>query len=867
MVWNSKTSLHWLVLALACLMVFGNYYCYDLPSALNTPLYQYLGTDYSTYQYQLNLLYSVYSLPNVILPLVAGVLVDRFPSSYMMVAFSLLVCIGQGIFAAGVSTKSFPAMIFGRLLFGMGGESLEVASASIITEWFEGRQTGLAFALGMHLASARLATAANDNLSPWIAHRAANGVPTAVWVGLGVASCSLLCALGLGQICGGIFFGNFNRDSEEELAIEAPTMTTELESDDSTLQAQPPQTSIPALPTSASQSNAVVSHSVDEPSAAISKPTGQPSPQRSLPPALIITTPNTSVKLDALAPDDASHSSDADATSISALTDPQLDAGYESEEYDEEDEQVHVDQIWSFGGSFWLLLLTTIFIYGSILPFFPLFQEKWYPGDPQTAGSVMSVPDIISAVGSPLAGIVIDRVGHRSTLLPIASLIIFTAHAVLNYSNVTPLIAMVLLGVAYSLFASALWPCVPFLVGRHQIATAYGLLTSALNVSLLVFPIVVAYVRTQGHAKDFSGMQIFFMGMCVTAFVSCTALLAWDIRFGGGSLLKPSATATDVHSDSGTASTSTLVCSSEEPSSVVAQTDAVVVSPSHGSTPMVTVLGTTIHPLRDSVRVRRRSRPNVHITTHDYGGTEHSTRSAVYFVDGEASPITPVYKAHVVGNGMIVASPATVVHHHHHVPYARSVRARSPTRHPDSSTAIAGVASGRSHDGGSRTDQHSGILEILGLSHGEATTHHNSHAWGFGASHSSHSSSSGHSNCKCHGYNGTHIQEDMDPFDITHGLIDTAILEVDETGQVSPARNNVYGNRAYSRSASPVRSGWVSSARTNTPGGGIYSHADARRISRSTSPVRRLHPASSSLSSSLPPLPPPLPPPPPPPSS
>ncbi|KAH9269220.1 hypothetical protein BASA83_008712 [Batrachochytrium salamandrivorans] len=637
-------------------------------------------------------------------------------------------------------------MIFGRLLFGMGGESLEVASASIITEWFEGRQTGLAFALGMHLASARLATAANDNLSPWIAHRAANGVPTAVWVGLGVASCSLLCALGLGQICGGIFFGNFNRDSEEELAIEAPTMTTELESDDSTLQAQPPQTSIPALPTSASQSNAVVSHSVDEPSAAISKPTGQPSPQRSLPPALIITTPNTSVKLDALAPDDASHSSDADATSISALTDPQLDAGYESEEYDEEDEQVHVDQIWSFGGSFWLLLLLLYSSMGRFCRFstsvlIVVFQEKWYPGDPQTAGSVMSVPDIISAVGSPLAGIVIDRVGHRSTLLPIASLIIFTAHAVLNYSNVTPLIAMVLLGVAYSLFASALWPCVPFLVGRHQIATAYGLLTSALNVSL--------------------------------PFVSCTALLAWDIRFGGGSLLKPSATATDVHSDSGTASTSTLVCSSEEPSSVVAQTDAVVVSPSHGSTPMVTVLGTTIHPLRDSSILL-------------------GLRCTLLME--RLRPLHQVYKAHVVGNGMIVASPATVVHHHHHVPYARSVRARSPTRHPDSSTAIAGAASGRSHDGGSRTDQHSGILEILGLSHGEATTHHNSHAWGFGASHSSHSSSSGHSNCKCHGYNGTHIQEDMDPFDITHGLIDTAILEVDETGQVSPARNNVYGS-------------------------------------------------------------------------
>jgi hypothetical protein len=41
---------------------------YDNPAALNTLLQNYLGLPYEKYEFQVNLLYSVYSMPNIILP-------------------------------------------------------------------------------------------------------------------------------------------------------------------------------------------------------------------------------------------------------------------------------------------------------------------------------------------------------------------------------------------------------------------------------------------------------------------------------------------------------------------------------------------------------------------------------------------------------------------------------------------------------------------------------------------------------------------------------------------------------------------------------------------------------------------------------
>lgn len=181
----------WIVLALACFLLFGNYYCYDLPGAMNVQFKEYLGHSDELWNIELNALYTSYSFPNLIMPVVGGMLVDMLGPSKMLLIFSLFVCGGMGLFSIGVASKTYWMMALGRAFFGLGGESLEVAQARITTEWFRNRY--LSLALGLNLTCARLATAINDVFSPWLD---AHAGPVAVsWFGFATCVFSLLSGL------------------------------------------------------------------------------------------------------------------------------------------------------------------------------------------------------------------------------------------------------------------------------------------------------------------------------------------------------------------------------------------------------------------------------------------------------------------------------------------------------------------------------------------------------------------------------------------------------------------------------------------------------------------------------------------------
>lgn len=98
---------HRLVLLCCSLLTLGNYFCYDTPASLGSHLQAKLGSSADTFAYQINLLYTVYAVPNIFLPLVGGYLMDCLGSSVMILVFSSCVCAGQLLFALGLKTGSF----------------------------------------------------------------------------------------------------------------------------------------------------------------------------------------------------------------------------------------------------------------------------------------------------------------------------------------------------------------------------------------------------------------------------------------------------------------------------------------------------------------------------------------------------------------------------------------------------------------------------------------------------------------------------------------------------------------------------------------------------------------------------------------
>lgn len=58
------SPLRWVILVLACVMLIGSYYCYDIPAAIKTQLDDYMGNP-SDYELKFGLLYTLYAAPNV----------------------------------------------------------------------------------------------------------------------------------------------------------------------------------------------------------------------------------------------------------------------------------------------------------------------------------------------------------------------------------------------------------------------------------------------------------------------------------------------------------------------------------------------------------------------------------------------------------------------------------------------------------------------------------------------------------------------------------------------------------------------------------------------------------------------------------
>lgn len=176
----------WLIGALVALALFGNYYVYDSIGPVADLLQSQRGFSDS----QVGLLNAIYSLPNVVLILVGGVLVDRFGAARMTL-WTALVCLAGAALTA--FSPDFFGMAAGRLLFGIGAETFSIATLAAIADYFGGRS--LAFAMGLALAIGRLGSFGADMSPTWFAGAYAQGWQPPLAIAAAIAATSLLASL------------------------------------------------------------------------------------------------------------------------------------------------------------------------------------------------------------------------------------------------------------------------------------------------------------------------------------------------------------------------------------------------------------------------------------------------------------------------------------------------------------------------------------------------------------------------------------------------------------------------------------------------------------------------------------------------
>ena len=148
----------WLVLVVISLAMFGNYYVYDAVSPIADLLKEQLGFSDSN----IGLLNAIYSVPNVIMVLIGGIIIDKIGVKRATFLFGALSFVGAAVTAA---TSDLAVMATGRLIFGIGAESLIVSVTTAIAKWFKGKE--LSFAFGVNLTIARLGSFLALNSPTW----------------------------------------------------------------------------------------------------------------------------------------------------------------------------------------------------------------------------------------------------------------------------------------------------------------------------------------------------------------------------------------------------------------------------------------------------------------------------------------------------------------------------------------------------------------------------------------------------------------------------------------------------------------------------------------------------------------------------
>src|SRR5438105_14839642 len=148
----------WMVLFVVSLTMFGNYYVYDCIAPIADLLVKQLGFSDAN----IGLLQAIYSLPHVFMVLIGGYIVDRIGTRKGIFIFGVLCLLGSIL---TVLSGRLALMAAGRLVFGLGAESLIVAVTTAIAKWFRGKE--LSFAFGINLMITRAGSWLAQNSPTW----------------------------------------------------------------------------------------------------------------------------------------------------------------------------------------------------------------------------------------------------------------------------------------------------------------------------------------------------------------------------------------------------------------------------------------------------------------------------------------------------------------------------------------------------------------------------------------------------------------------------------------------------------------------------------------------------------------------------
>ena len=183
---RTASPLRWAALGLAAVAIFSSYYESDAIGAIA----DLLGRQRGFTQSQIGDLTAVISLPNILLAVFNGLLIDRFGAARVTLWAALIGFCGAVLTAIGTP---YALMWTGRLIFGVSEGAIFISLVAGLAQWFS--RSGIALATALFLCLARVGSFCLDTSPSWARPLYEDGWQAPLWLGAAITAVGLVAAI------------------------------------------------------------------------------------------------------------------------------------------------------------------------------------------------------------------------------------------------------------------------------------------------------------------------------------------------------------------------------------------------------------------------------------------------------------------------------------------------------------------------------------------------------------------------------------------------------------------------------------------------------------------------------------------------